>query len=374
MKKSGAQHSILVTGGAGFIGSNFVRYFLEAYPDSRLVNLDDLTYAGSHASLKGIGSVERHEFVRGNIGDRELVLELLEGHNPTAIVNFAAQTHVDRSIASPDIFIETNIVGTYALLVESLNYWRKLKGSAKTAFRFVHISTDEVFGTLGPHGFFTESSLYAPNSPYSASKASSDHLVRAFHMTYGLPVLTVNTCNNYGPSQHPEKLIPLLLINAIEGKRLPIYGDGKNVRDWLYVLDHCRAIDMVRLKGTPGDVYCVGSRQERTNLEVTAALCEILEDELPAKDNPCLVKQGISRYQDLVSFVADRPGHDLRYAIDPTKIERTIGWHPEETFESGLRKTIRWYLANLEWCEEVRGEEYKDWLEVNYQTRNERII
>lgn len=363
--------TILVTGGAGFIGANFVLHPLAQPSDSLVLNLDALTYAGSIASLASLEDNENHIFVRGDINDRVIVRELLHKHQPFAIINFAAETHVDRSIESPDRFIQTNIVGTFTLLEEALSYWRELRDEDQDRFRFLHISTDEVFGSLGAGGAFTEQSVFAPNSPYAASKASSDHLVRAYHQTYGLPTITVNTCNNYGPYQHPEKLIPLMILNAIEGKPLPIYGDGSNVRDWLYVEDHCRAIFAVLKEGRLGDMYNVGGRAEKTNLEVVYAICEALEREVPAQRNPIFAQSDIQSYSDLIVFVNDRPGHDQRYAIDPTKIESELGWQALETFESGLQKTIKWYLSNDEWHDLIRIQEHREWIKLNYAHRLE---
>ena len=362
---------ILVTGGAGFIGANFVHHILANHPDIIVLNLDALTYAGSMASLVSLEGNKNHIFVHGDIGDKALIEELLRKHQPFAIINFAAETHVDRSIESPDRFIYTNIVGTFSLLESTLTYWRELEGDVKSRFRFLHISTDEVFGSLGDEGAFTEQTQYAPNSPYAASKASGDHLARAYHQTYGLPTLTINACNNYGPYQHPEKMIPLMILNAVEGRPLPIYGDGSNVRDWLYVVDHCQAILSVLEKGRPGEMYNVGGCNERSNLEVVCAICEQLEQEAPAEKNSNLAKKEIRSYSDLITFVEDRPGHDRRYAINPSKIETELGWKVSETFDDGLRKTIKWYLANREWCDHVRGEAYQDWVKRNYAYRFE---
>jgi dTDP-glucose 4,6-dehydratase len=340
--------TLLVTGGAGFIGGNFV---LGAVGRFRVVNLDALTYAGNPRTLDPVSGDPDHVFVHGRIGDRELVARLLAEHGPAAVVNFAAETHVDRSIDGPADFVQTNVVETQALLDAVLDHWRGLEGEAREAFRFLHVSTDEVYGTLGPTGFFTEESPYRPNSPYSASKAASDHFVRAYHHTYGLPVLTTNCSNNYGPYHFPEKLIPLMILSALRGDPLPVYGDGQQVRDWLYVGDHCRAIERVLEGGVPGEVYNVGGHNERTNLEVVRTICSLLDGMVP--DSPH------APHESLITFVEDRPGHDRRYAIDAGKIERELGWTPEETFESGMEKTVRWYLGNRDWCEGVLSGGYR---------------
>jgi dTDP-glucose 4,6-dehydratase len=339
----------LVTGGAGFIGGNFV---LRQLRDARavIVNLDALTYAGRPETLEPVDNHPDHHFVLGSIGDRQLVAYLLESFQPDAIVNFAAESHVDRSIDGPGAFIQTNVTGTFELLEAARDYWKSLDDSRKAAFRFLHVSTDEVYGSLGATGRFTEDTPYRPNSPYSASKAASDHLVRAWFHTYGLPVLTTNCSNNYGPYQFPEKLIPLMIANALQGKPLPVYGAGSNVRDWLYVEDHCRAIERVLEAGRPGEVYNIGGDNEKTNLDVVKTLCALLDELLP--DSPH------RPHDKLITFVADRPGHDLRYAIDAGKIQRELGWAPRETFETGLRKTLRWYLDNCDWCERVTEGNY----------------
>ena len=342
--------TLLVTGGAGFIGGNFVRLSM-ARGDVRVINLDLLTYAGNPDTLADLDDDPRHVFVRGDIGDRALVEDLLERYRPAAIVNFAAESHVDRSIDGPADFIRTNVVGTFNLLDCARRHWAALPPTEAQAFRFLHVSTDEVYGSLGPEGLFTEETPYAPNSPYSASKAGSDHLVRAWHHTYGLPVLTTNCSNNYGPYQFPEKLIPLMILNAVAGRPLPIYGDGGNIRDWLYVEDHCRAIWRVLEAGIPGEVYNVGGNSERTNLEVVDRLCAILDELLP--DSPH------RPHARLKTFVTDRPGHDRRYAIDASKIKRELGWEPRETFDSGLRATVQWYLDNPAWCERVMDGSYR---------------
>ncbi|GAB6068106.1 dTDP-glucose 4,6-dehydratase [Methylothermus subterraneus] len=340
----------LVTGGAGFIGGNFVLRQI-ARGRARIVNLDALTYAGNLDTLAAVLDHPDHVFVQGSIGDRDKVLSLLRAYRPTAIINFAAESHVDRSIDSPAPFIQTNVVGTFELLEAARRYFRDLPETERQRFRFLHVSTDEVYGSLGPTGKFTEESPYRPNSPYSASKAASDHLVRAYHHTYGLPTLTTNCSNNYGPYQFPEKLIPLMILNAIEGKPLPVYGTGQNVRDWLYVEDHCRAIERVLEAGRPGEVYNIGGGSEKTNLEVVQTLCRLLDELLPHSP--------YRPHAQLIAFVADRPGHDLRYAIDASKIHRELQWSPAETFETGIRKTVRWYLENQDWCRRVTDGSYR---------------
>ncbi|MES2151389.1 MAG: dTDP-glucose 4,6-dehydratase [Pseudomonadota bacterium] len=350
---------IFVTGGAGFIGSNFVLDWL-AQSDEGVVNLDKLTYAGNLNNLASLQGDARHVFVRGDIGDQATVLDLLTTHRPRAIVHFAAESHVDRSIHGPGEFITTNINGTFSLLEAARAYWSGLDGEARTDFRFLHVSTDEVYGSLGPHDApFSETTAYAPNSPYSASKAASDHLVRAYHHTYGLPVLTSNCSNNYGPYHFPEKLIPLIIANALAGKPLPIYGDGMQVRDWLFVSDHCAAIRRVLAAGTPGQVYNVGGWNEMPNIEVVRTLCAMLDQQAP-KATP---------YFEQVSYVKDRPGHDRRYAIDAGKLERELGWKPAESFETGIRKTVQWYLANQAWVADVQSGAYANWVERNYAQR-----
>ena len=341
--------TILVTGGAGFIGGNFA---LGVVRDGvKVVNLDALTYAGNLDTLAPVQDVPNHVFVEGSIGDRALVDRLLAEHRPGVIANFAAETHVDRSIDGPRAFIKTNVVDTLELLEAALVYWNGLEGAERVNFRFLHVSTDEVYGTLGGAGFFTEKTAYAPNSPYAASKAASDHLVRAYHHTYGLPTLTTNCSNNYGPYQFPEKLVPLVIYNALAGKPLPVYGDGQQIRDWLYVEDHCRAILGVLEEGVPGEIYNVGGHNERTNLEVVETICALLDEMAP--DSPHVP------HASLITFVDDRPGHDRRYAIDAGKIERELGWTPRETFESGMEKTVRWYLENRAWCEGVLSGAYR---------------
>lgn len=342
---------ILVTGGAGFIGGCFVRQQMGDPELTRLLNLDKLTYAGNLDSLTSVIGDDRHVFVKGDIADRTLVGRLLSEHRPSAVVNFAAETHVDRSIQGPRAFLEANVVGTFELLTATLAHWRTLEGEERDQFRFLHVSTDEVYGSLGSEGLFTESTPYDPHSPYSASKAASDHFVRAYRDTYGLPTLVTNCSNNYGPCQFPEKLIPLMTLNAIEGKPLPIYGDGKNIRDWLFVDDHARAIRLVLEAGRPGETYNVGGNCERTNLQVVDAICRSVDELRPnLPHSPC---------RSLVTYVADRPGHDRRYAIDTTKITRELGWRPEEDFESGLLRTVRWYLDNPQWVERVTSGSYR---------------
>ena len=343
---------LLVTGGAGFIGSNFVLQQLAERSDvERVVNLDLLTYAGNLANLRAVEKDERHVFVEGDIGDSELIAKLLAEHAIDAVLNFAAESHVDRSIEGPAAFIETNVVGTLNLLECALKYWRSLTETARAEFRFLHVSTDEVYGSLGAQGRFTETTPYAPNSPYSASKAASDHLVRAFHHTYGLPTLTTNCSNNYGPFQFPEKLVPLIIQKALAGEPLPVYGDGRNVRDWLFVLDHCAAIRSVLERGRVGEVYNVGGDAERENLEVVHRICDLLDARTPLTDGPAR--------RDLIRFVPDRPGHDRRYAIDASKIRDELGWQPQESFESGIARTLDWYLRHQEWCAHIRDGSYR---------------
>lgn len=341
--------TMLVTGGAGFIGSNFVLAAVAA--GQRVVNLDKLTYAGNLDSLQPLRHDSNHVFVHGDIGNRELVSKLLTEYRPHAIVNFAAESHVDRSIDGPALFVHTNVVGTLGLLESSLVHWRGLDASQREQFRFMHVSTDEVYGSLGASGKFSECTAYAPNSPYSASKASSDHLVRAFHHTYGLPTLTTNCSNNYGPYQFPEKLIPLVIHKALSGDALPVYGDGRNVRDWIFVTDHCAAIAHVLEAGIAGEVYNVGGDAERENIQVVKTICELLDARRP-------LALGVVR-ESFITYVADRPGHDRRYAIDTSKITRELGWKPRETFESGIKKTVDWYLDNQDWIARVLDGSYR---------------
>ncbi|HXV75535.1 MAG TPA: dTDP-glucose 4,6-dehydratase [Candidatus Polarisedimenticolaceae bacterium] len=346
---------LLVTGGAGFIGSNFVRKAL-AETDHTLIVLDKLTYAGSLHNLDGVADEPRLRFVRGDIADRELTGELLGRGGVTAIVNFAAESHVDRSIDSPRPFVDTNIVGTFELLVAARDHLARLDEPARKAFRFLHVSTDEVFGSLGADGRFSETTRYAPNSPYAASKASADHLVRAFHHTYGLPTLLTNCSNNYGPYQFPEKLIPLVILNAADGEELPIYGDGMNVRDWLYVEDHCDGVLRVLDAGRPGESYNIGGDCERPNVAVVDAILDALERRLPAATNERLAARGVGAYRELKRFVPDRPGHDRRYAIDASRIRAELGWSPEHDFDSGIDATVSWYLGHRDWCDAVQRE------------------
>ena len=354
--------TILVTGGAGFIGANFVLNWL-AEKDEPVVNLDKLTYAGNVGNLAALAGDGRHTLARGDIGDRGLVSSLLKQYRPRAIVHFAAESHVDRSIHGPAEFIQTNVVGTFSLLDETRAYWQSLDDAGRAAFRFLHVSTDEVYGSLSASDpAFTETTAYAPNSPYSASKAASDHLVRAWHHTYGLPVLTTNCSNNYGPYQFPEKLIPLMILNATRGKPLPVYGDGANIRDWLYVGDHCAAIRRVLEAGRPGEVYNIGGNSERTNLQVVNRLCELLDRLRPLPEGS---------HNALVTFVKDRPGHDRRYAIDARKIESELGWQPRETFESGLERTVQWYLGHSEWIAGIESGAYQTWVDLNYGARQQ---
>jgi dTDP-glucose 4,6-dehydratase len=349
---------ILVTGGAGFIGGNFVLDWVGASSES-LINLDKLTYAGNLQTLSAIANNPTYQFVQGDIGDRELISRLLAEHRPRAVINFAAESHVDRSIHGPMDFIQTNIVGTFNLLESVREYWAALPEPEKTQFRFLHVSTDEVYGSLdSTEPAFTENHRYQPNSPYSASKAASDHLVRAWHHTYGLPVLTTNCSNNYGPFHFPEKLIPLVILNAINGKPLPIYGNGQQIRDWLYVKDHCSAIRQVLASGQLGEVYNVGGFNEKANIDVVKSICAILDELRPKADG--------TSYQTQITFVADRPGHDQRYAIDATKIESHLGWRPSESFETGIRKTVEWYLENTEWVNNVLSGDYRQWLDKQY--------
>ncbi len=354
---------IFVTGGAGFIGSNFVLDWLQQN-DEPVVNIDKLTYAGNLENLATLQNDSRHIFIQGDIGDAVLISELLEKHQPRALINFAAESHVDRSIHGPEAFVQTNVVGTFHLLDAVRGYWNKLEGDEKADFRLLHVSTDEVYGSLSKdEPAFTETHRYEPNSPYSASKAASDHLVRSYHHTYGLPVLTTNCSNNYGPYHFPEKLIPLIIVNALAGKPLPVYGDGQQIRDWLYVTDHCSAIRRVLEAGTTGEVYNVGGWNEKPNIEIVQTVCALLDELRPRSDK--------QNYAEQITFVTDRLGHDRRYAIDAHKIERELGWKPVETFSTGIRKTVQWYLDNQEWVANVQSGAYRDWVEKNYQDRIE---
>ena len=348
---------LLVTGGAGFIGSNFVLDWL-AQSGEGIVNLDKLTYAGNLENLASLEGDKRHVFVKGDIGDAALVARLLATHQPRAVINFAAESHVDRSIHGPEDFVQTNVVGTFHLLEAARAYWAGLQGEAKSSFRFLHVSTDEVYGSLEKgDAAFTETHAYAPNSPYSASKAASDHLVRSYHHTYGLPVLTTNCSNNYGPYHFPEKLIPLMIVNALQGKPLPVYGDGQQIRDWLYVKDHCSAIRAVLARGTSGEVYNVGGWNEKPNIEIVQTICTLL-DQLRPKTS--------GSYTAQITYVKDRPGHDRRYAIDASKIQRELGWLPQETFETGIRRTVAWYLDNSQWTANVQNGSYREWVSKQY--------
>lgn len=352
------ENNILVTGGVGFIGSNFVLHWL-SHASARIVNLDKLTYAGNLRNLEEVSENQGHIFVQGDICDRGLVSNLLQQYKPRAVVHFAAESHVDRSIHGPDDFVRTNVHGTFCMLEETRAYWSSLNDADRNTFRFLHVSTDEVYGSLGNDDPpFTESTAYSPNSPYSASKAASDHLVRAYHHTYGIPTLTTNCSNNYGPFQFPEKLIPLMILNARKGKPLPVYGDGKNVRDWLYVVDHCEAIKVVLEKGAVGQTYNIGGWNEKQNIEIVTTICSLL-DELAPKDP-------VAPHQKLITYVKDRPGHDRRYAMDARKIERELGWKPRETFETGIRKTVEWYLNHEAWIEEVASGSYRQWVAKHY--------
>lgn len=351
---------ILVTGGAGFIGSNFVLDWL-AHSSEPVVNLDKLTYAGNLQNLISLAGNTDHIFVRGDIGNGSMLASLLQQKKPRAVINFAAESHVDRSISGPKDFVETNIFGTFTLLEEVKAYWNQLEGETKQNFRFLHVSTDEVYGSLSKdEPAFTETHRYEPNSPYSASKAASDHLVRAYHHTYGLPVLTTNCSNNYGPYHFPEKLIPLMIVNALAGKPLPVYGDGQQIRDWLYVKDHCSAIRRVLEAGHLGEVYNVGGWNEQANIDIVKIVCTLLDELQPRTDG--------KQYEEQITYVKDRPGHDRRYAIDASKIERELGWRPAETFETGIRKTVQWYLNNPEWVSQVQSGAYREWVQTHYAT------
>ena len=359
------ENCIIVTGGAGFIGSNFANDWIKL-DLGKLINLDKLTYAGNLANLADVEQHPDHIFIQGDIGDSELVADLLKQHQPRAIINFAAESHVDRSIHAPGEFIQTNIVGTFNLLEEARAYWTALNDTDKANFRFLHVSTDEVYGSLSAtDAAFKETNTYQPNSPYSASKAASDHLVRAYHHTYGMPMLTTNCSNNYGPYHFPEKLIPLVIHNALAGKPLPIYGNGQQIRDWLYVGDHCAAIRRVLEAGKVGEVYNIGGWNEKANIDVVKTLCSMLDNAKPRADG--------QSYTEQITFVQDRPGHDARYAIDASKIERELGWKPAETFETGIQKTVAWYLAHQDWVNNVTSGEYKNWVNKNYRERGEEF-
>ena len=356
-----ADSTIFVTGGAGFIGSNFVLDWL-ARSEEPVLNLDKLTYAGNLDNLRSLEADARHIFVQGDIGDQELLAELLSRHQPRAIVHFAAETHVDRSIQSPGAFIEANVVGTFRLLEAAHSYWGALQESRREDFRFLHVSTDEVYGSLEPADPpFTEQHGYQPNSPYSASKAAGDHLVRAYHRTYGLPVVTTNCSDNYGPYHFPEKLIPLMIVNALAGKPLPVYGDGQQIRDWLYVADHCSALRSVLVAGQPGETYNIGGDSEKRNIDVVKAICALLDELRPRADG--------RSYREQITFVRDRPGHDRRYAIDTRKVEQDLGWTAAETFDTGIRKTVHWYLENPDWVRRVQSGAYREWMNMHYAER-----
>ncbi|MFJ4157052.1 dTDP-glucose 4,6-dehydratase [Pseudomonas sp. NPDC089752] len=360
---------ILVTGGAGFIGSNFVLQWC-AQNEEHVLNLDALTYAGNLANLQSLEGNAQHHFIQGNICDADLLAKLFAEHRPRAVVHFAAESHVDRSITGPEAFVETNVVGTFRLLEAARVHWNTLEGAEKEAFRFLHVSTDEVYGTLAPNDpAFTETTPYAPNSPYSASKAASDHLVRSYFHTYGMPVLTTNCSNNYGPFHFPEKLIPLMIVNALAGKALPVYGDGQQIRDWLYVEDHCSGIRRVLEAGAFGETYNIGGWNEKANIDIVKTLCGLLDEMAPPADRQVINQttgKPVENYAELITYVTDRPGHDRRYAIDARKIERELGWKPAETFDTGIRKTVAWYLANQDWVKGVMDGSYRDWVAKQY--------
>lgn len=365
--------TILITGGCGFIGTNLVRLLMKS-GQYRVVNVDALTYAANPLSLADLEDNPDYMFVKGNITDRALVSSLLDKHQPVGVLHLAAESHVDRSIVNAEDFVQTNVIGTYTLLEVSRAYWNGLPEERKKIFRFLHISTDEVFGSLGEDGYFTEETPYAPNSPYSASKAASDHFVRAFHHTYGLPTIITNCSNNYGPYQFPEKMIPLMILNALSGKPLPVYGDGSNVRDWLYVEDHCKAIKLAFEKGVAGKVYVIGGSNEQKNIDLVNQICSILDEIAPPEEVHQLHEQGLKSYKELIHFVTDRPGHDHRYAIDSGKITRQLGWQAEVGFEAGLRQTIEWYLRNPRWVDQVSGGAYGEWIQKNYAWRAEKEV
>jgi dTDP-glucose 4,6-dehydratase len=363
--------TILVTGGSGFIGANLVR-MLVAGGRYRVVNLDALTYAANPLSLADLESYPDYVFARGNIMDRELVASLLDRVQPVGVFHLAAESHVDRSIINAEDFVQTNVVGTYSMLEAARAYWGGLPAGRREAFRFLHVSTDEVFGSLGDEGFFFEDTPYAPRSPYAASKAASDHFVHAYHHTHGLPTLITNCSNNYGPYQFPEKIIPLMILNALTGKNLPVYGKGANIRDWIYVEDHCRALALVFEQGMPGETYLIGASNEQKNIDLVHRICGILDEIAPLVENPALRECGLCGYADLIRFVTDRPGHDHRYAIDAGRIRRELGWTPREDFVSGLQKTVQWYLSNPKWVERASGGAYSEWLQKNYDWRSQK--
>jgi dTDP-glucose 4,6-dehydratase len=362
------KQTVLVTGGCGFIGTNLVR-MLVGSGTYHVVNVDALTYAANPLSLADLADHPNYDFAKGNITDRQLVASLFEIYQPIGVFHLAAESHVDRSIVSADDFVQTNVVGTYSMLEAARSYWSNLPDELKNTFRFLHVSTDEVFGSLGEEGYFSEETPYAPNSPYSASKAASDHFVRAYHHTYGLPVLITNCSNNYGPYQFPEKVIPLMILNALSGKPLPVYGSGANVRDWIYVEDHCQAVRLTFEKGKPGETYAVGGGNERRNIDLVEQICSILDETAPPIEVPHLQAQGLKSYSELINFVQDRPGHDHRYAIDSAKIRRQLGWQAKVEFEAGLRRTIEWYLSNPSWVDQASSGSYGEWIEKNYASR-----
>ncbi|HEX9838940.1 MAG TPA: dTDP-glucose 4,6-dehydratase [Anaerolineales bacterium] len=366
------KHTVLITGGSGFIGTNLVRLLVQS-SEYRVVNLDALTYAANPLSLADIEGNQNYVFVKGNVADGELVSSLLAKYEPIALMHLAAETHVDRSIVNAEDFIQTNVVGTYSILEAARAYWNVLPVEQKNSFRFLHVSTDEVFGSLSEEGYFSEKTPYAPNSPYAASKAASDHFVRAFHHTYGLPTVITNCSNNYGPYQFPEKMIPLMILNALSGKPLPVYGDGSNVRDWIYVEDHCRAVKLALEKGKPGETYAIGANNEQKNINLVNQICSILDDIAPPVEIPPLRERGLKSYSELINFVTDRPGHDHRYAIDSAKITRELGWQAKVGFEAGLRRTIEWYLSNPKWVDQASTGSYGEWIEKNYAWRTERM-
>lgn len=362
------KQTVIVTGGSGFIGTNLVRLLIQS-GEYRVVNLDALTYASNPLSLTDLEDNQDYVFVKGDIADREFVSSLLTKHEPAGVLHLAAESHVDRSIANAEDFIRTNVVGTYSMLEATRAYWNSLPAEQNSLFRFLHVSTDEVFGSLGEEGYFSEETPYAPNSPYAASKAASDHFVRAFRHTYGLPTVITNCSNNYGPYQFPEKMIPLMILNALSGRSLPVYGDGSNVRDWIHVEDHCRAVKLAFEKGKSGEVYAVGGGNERRNIDLVNQICTILDDIAPPVEVPQLRERGLKSYSELIRFVEDRPGHDHRYAIDSARITRELGWKAEVPFEAGLRRTVEWYLSNPKWVDQASGGSYEEWIEKNYAWR-----
>jgi dTDP-glucose 4,6-dehydratase len=366
------KQTVLITGGSGFIGTNLVRLLLQN-GEYRVVNLDALTYAANPLSLTDLEDNRNYVFVKGNILDRELVASLLAKYEPVGVFHLAAESHVDRSIVNAEDFIQTNVVGTHSMLEAARAYWNALPAEKKNKFRFLHVSTDEVFGSLGDQGYFSEETPYAPNSPYAASKAASDHFVRAFHHTYGLPAIITNCSNNYGPYQFPEKMIPLMILNALSGKPLPVYGDGTNVRDWIYVEDHCKAVKLAFEKGKPGETYVIGANNEQKNINLVNQICRILDDIAPPVEIPGLRERGLKGYAELIRFVADRPGHDHRYAVDSARITRELSWQPEVEFEAGLRRTIQWYLSNPIWVDQASSGSYGEWIEKNYGWRAPRV-